>query len=348
MPQLPSDHPYNWSPVKHSVFRDQVLAEQIHREGYAVLPLLSEDQVERLADIYRREHSLSTDAGGMFYSMYSSDHEYRLRVHQEIQEILLPVLETHFTHYKNVINSFVVKMSGDQSEFYVHQDTTAVDEFAFSPLSLWIPLQDITPENGALTIVERTHRFFSPYRGVSFPFPFSGILNTIRRYLRPVYMKRGEVLVFDPRIVHNSMKNTSGKDRVAIICGVFDKDARFITCYKDPKVADAPIECYEHEDDYVLKYPNFFYDCHVRPTSGTKIKEVNDQFGPMPEDTFLELCAMYALEPQDILSTESGIQCNLVAEPDGINKPELVCETAAVADPAPARSKGILSWFKRS
>ncbi len=347
MAQISTNHPLNWQPVKHSVFKDEELADRIHENGYAVLPLLTEDQVDQIMEIYQREHSISAEQGGMFYSMYSSDNDYRLRVHEEIQAILQPMLETHFKHYKNIVNSFVVKMSGDQSEFYVHQDTTAMDEFRYSPLSLWIPLHDITSENGALTVIEKTHWMFSPYRGVSFPFPFSGILNTVRRYLKPIYMKKGEVLVFDPRIVHNSMKNTSGKDRIAVICGIFDQDTRFVSCYKDPAVKNSPIELYEHEDDYVLKYANFFYDCHVRPTSGVKTGEVEDQFPQMEEAEFVALCDELGIATSNILDSESGVQCHLVAEPDGINKPELVCATPPVEQPA-EKPKGFFSWFKRS
>ena len=335
----------DWKPLKNKVFKDAKLAEKIHQEGYAVLPLLSDEIVEQLKAIYAREHSLNVENGGMFYSVYSTDNEYRMRVHQEIKDVLTPILNEHFQDYKNVINSFVIKASGKESEFYVHQDTTAVDEFTYSPLSLWIPLQEIDATNGALTVIEKTHWFFSPYRGVSFAFPFSKIVNTVRKYLKPVYMKSGEVLVFDPRVIHNSMQNSSGNDRIAIICGVSNKDAEFITCYKDPADEKSPIERYKHEDDYLLKYQNFFYDCHIRPTSGTKLDEIPDIFPAMLSEEFEELCAMNNITPVNILDEESNIQCNMIAEPDGINKPEL--EESHIPEPVPQKKMGILSWFKK-
>jgi hypothetical protein len=334
---------YNWAPLKNPVFKDDSLAEEIHEKGHAILPLISDEILAKLNALYTREHTLQAENGGMFYSMYSNDFDYRMRVHTEIGELLAPILEAHFKGYKNIVNSFVVKASGKQSEFYVHQDTTALDEFKHSPLSLWIPLHEINETNGALSIVEKTHWFFSPYRGVSFSFPFKGIVNTVRNYLKPVYMKPGEVLVFDPRIIHNSMGNSSGKDRIAIICGVFEQDAELVTCFKDPANAQSPIELYKHPDDYTLQYPNFFYNCHVRPVTGEKFKEVNALFPEMSAEIFTSLCAENAIEIQNTFSDRPDIQCNLIAEPDGINRD---LEPIAVAETPISKKKGILSWFK--
>lgn len=343
--QIP-ENAYHWKPQRHTVFKDPELAERIHQEGYAVLPLLDEQTLNELRNLYASEHNLDVENGGMFYTMYSSDLDYRMRVHEKIQTLLTPILEQHFQKYKNVVNSFVVKMSGEESEFYVHQDTSAIDEFQFSPLSLWIPLHDITDKNGALTIIEKTHWFFSPYRGVSFAFPFKNILNTVRKYLKPVYMKAGEVLVFDPRIIHNSQKNTSGEDRVAVICGVFDQNVQLETCFKDPSNEWNPIEVYAHDDDYVLRYPNFFYDCHVRPTSGTKVREVEDLFPQMSADEFVELCTLNGIREMNLLGDESGIPCQMIAEPDGVNKSELAC-TVEMAETVPEKRGGLFSWLKR-
>ena len=335
---------YGWEPVKNRVFKDEELADVIHKRGFAILPWIDEEAISRLRDIYNAEHDINVSNGGMFYTMYSRDLDYRLCVNEEIGNVLKPILQEHFKDYKNIVNSFVVKAAGKESEFYVHQDTTALDEFKFSPLSLWIPLHEINERNGALAIIEKTHWFFSPFRGVSFRFPFKGILNTVRKYLKPIYMKKGDVLLFDPRIIHNSMANSSGEDRVAIICGVFDQEAELITCFKDPSSEQSPIELYKHEDDYTLKYPNFFYNCHTRPTSGTKVGEEPEFFPDMDVDTFEDLCARNNIEAMNILGDESGIQCNMIAEPDGVNKYEEV-ELAGV-EIRPKKS-GFWSWFKR-
>lgn len=310
----------DWSPLEHSVFKDQHLAKEIHEIGYKVLPLLDENGIAKLNALYEENHSLDMEDGGMFYSMYSKDKDYRYRVHEEISKVLNPILENHFKEYKNVVNAYVVKGSGGKSEFYVHQDTTALDEFKYSPLSLWIPLHDIELENGAMCVVEKTHWFFSPYRGVSFQFPFTGINDTVRKYLKPITMKAGEVLVFDPRIIHNSLLNKSGKNRLAVICGIFPEQAKFVTCFQDPARTENPIELYEHNDSYLLEYPNFFYECHERPSSGEVIGKVNERFPAMTSEEFETLCLENNISKQNLLDSQQNTACEMIAEPDGVNK----------------------------
>lgn len=315
----------NWQPLPHTVIKDKELKEEIHNKGYAVLPWLSPETIDNLKSLYEKKHTLDIKDGGMFYSMYSRDYEYRKDVNDSIASILKPVLEKHFVDYKNIVNTFVVKGSGARSEFYLHQDTTALDEFKFSPLSLWIPLHDINKDNGAMAVVEKTHWFFSPYRGVSFQFPFNDIQDSLTPYLKPIEMQQGDVLVFDPRILHNSLENTSGENRISIVCGVFPKDSRFVTCYKDTTNSSNPIEIYTHDDDYGIKYPNFFYNCHDRPVSGEVIAKVDDDFPKMTKDRFIHLCEENNVRPQNIISELNASNCNLIAEPDGVNMEDDNC-----------------------
>jgi hypothetical protein len=340
----------NWKPVKHVVFKSDELAQQIHTTGYSVFEGLSREQLVQLNELFDAEHSFDVKEGGMFYSMYSRDKEYRQRVHDTIAEILRPTLDKHFKDYKNVVNAFVVKLPGEKSEFYVHQDTTALDEFKFSPLSLWIPLHDITPENGALAIIEKTHWFFSPYRGVSFAFPFKKINDTIKKYLRPVYMKAGEVMCFDNRIIHNSMANTSDKPRIAVICGLFPKEASFQTCYQAPE-ENSPIEMYTHDDNYMMDYPHFFYNCTDRPHFGAKGKIESKLFPEMSKEEFEELCDLNGIEPVNALEDAEATttNCQLIAEPDGVNRfEEADAEVAELIAAKAPKSKGFFSFLKRS
>lgn len=318
----------DWSPREHSVFKDHDLAKEIHEIGYKVLPLLDKNGIANLNALYEENHTLNMEDGGMFYSMYSKDKAYRYRVHGEISKILTPILEDVFKDYKNVINAFVVKGSGGKSEFYVHQDTTALDEFKHSPISLWIPLHDIEQENGAMCLVEKTHWFFSPYRGVSFQFPFTGINDVVRSYLKPITMKAGEVLIFDPRVIHNSLLNKSGKNRLAVICGIFPAQAKFVTCFQDSISPESPIELYEHNDSYLLEYPNFFYECHERPSSGEVIGTVDENFPEMTSEEFELLCKENNISKQNLLDSQQKTACEMIAEPDGINKFDT--QTAAV------------------
>lgn len=315
-------HPYAWEPVRHSVFRDTSLADVLHKDGITVQPFLSPEQLTALRDLYQQHHTLSDEKGGMFYSVYSQDLAYREQIHQEVQQILQPTLDKWFQGYKNVINSYVIKLPGKASEFAIHQDTTALDETRFSPLSVWIPLLDITEENGAMCVVPGTHKLFSPYRGISFPFPFAKAKETVRRYLEPVTLKAGEAVVFDPRILHNSLPNLSDSPRVALICGIFPEEAKFNICFKENP--EAEIEIYEQEDDFLLKYPNFLHHCHDRPVSGEVIKKIGDKFPLMTEPQVESLLSGASIEPKNLLLARTDESCNMIAEPDNLDREPII------------------------
>lgn len=304
-----------WEPVRHAVFKDAALAQQIHDQGYALLPLWTHEQIDALQALCNREHRLQPAQGGMFYSVYSQDLAYRRRVHDEIAAIMRPTFDQYFTDYRNVVNMFVVKASGPASEFAIHQDTTALDEFAHSPLSLWSPLCDVDADNGAMCLVPKSHRFFSPYRGVSFPFPFAGIRDTVRDYQQPIHMRRGEALIFDNRLVHSSLSNRSGRNRDAIVSGIFPAEAAFQICFKQPGQADAPIELYEQAPDWVLDYPNFLNNCHERPVAGKVVGHARFDFQPMGADEFRALCARHGVVAVKAMPAAAAQQCNMISEP---------------------------------
>lgn len=328
-----SVHQFGWKPVPHSVIRDEELRSEIHITGYAIKNWLSEEQVKELRNLWSDLHELAVEDGGIFYSVYSSDLEYRKQVHDRAAKIVSPVLDEHFQNYKNIINTFVAKTPGPNSEFYVHQDTSALDEHSHSALSVWIPLVDVGPENGGLSVIEKTQWLYSPYRAVTIPFPFHNYLEEVKPYLKPIEMKAGQVLVFDPRIIHSSGVNSSDHERVAMIAGIFPKDASFQHYFMD-EGDKSKLDVYAQSEDFMLEYPNFFYDCHIRPTVGKVVNQLGNDFPEVTKEMFLQFCKENKIERPAKLNDMSRSPVNLVAEPDGINRPP-ACEVEAANEHEP-------------
>jgi hypothetical protein len=137
---------------------------------------------------------------------------------------------------------------------------------------------------------------FSPYRGVSFPQPFDNISDLVRQYLVPVEVKAGEILLFDNRLVHNSVVNGSGSDRIVVMSGIFPTEAKIIRCYKDMAKTGNQLEIIEEEDDFLLTYQNFFHDCTCRPEVGQTIGYVEWDISPVTEADFVALCNKYGVK----------------------------------------------------
>lgn len=303
-----------WKPVPQTVIKDIEICAQINNDGFVVRNLMPKKKLSELADLYSELHQIDQKDGGMFYSVYSQNLDYRKKIHEQIGSILTDVLDEHFQDYRVLINSFVVKASGNKSEFYLHQDTTGLDEWKYSPLNLWIPLEDVDENNGCLGIVPKSHSFFTPYRSISFPAPFDEIQNEVKRYLKPVPLKKGEALIFDNRLVHNSSINQSGKTRVAVVCGLFPKEAVLTTCHRTEYSLGGKVELIEHEDDFLLKHPNFLIDCQLRPETGTSKGWVDDNYYGIEVDEFRNLCAKRGVQAHTLSVTPMG-ECNLISEP---------------------------------
>jgi hypothetical protein len=303
-----------WKPIEHTIIKDADVRKTVHEKGFFIDEIEHLDVLNRLNQLYEETHQLKSEEGGMFYSVYSQDTAYRKHIFEECSKIFTPFLNEKFVDFKVVIYSFVVKLPGKKSEFYLHQDTTGLDETKHSPLSLWIPLQDVDKNNGCLGIIPKSHNFFSPYRSISFPAPFDHIQQKVKQYLQPLPMKKGEVLIFDNRILHHSFSNNSNQPRVALICGLFPKEAKFITCHKPEYKCGGKIELIEHNDDYLLTGKNFLIDCQKRPETGESLGWVEDLYPEISEKEFEEICRVNHLAKYSSITKEL-LDCSMIAEP---------------------------------
>lgn len=304
-----------WKPKRHTILKDAELSDLVHGQGFVKRKLLNDAQLTVLIKLYKENHSLDDNKGGMFYSIYSQDLAYRKKIHDGIAAIIQPVIDILCEDYKMMLNSFVVKVSGPESEFYLHQDTTGLDEWKHSPLSLWIPLQDVNEDNGCLGIIPHSQHFFSPYRSISFPSPFDHIQSEIKPYLQAQAMRAGEVLIFDNRVLHHSYKNNSGKDRIALICGLFPKEAEMLTCHKENYVCGGEVEVIKHTDDFLLRGINFLIDCQKRPETGESLGFREDPYIPIKLEEFEVLCKQYGVSKQTNSLHGEQTNCQMIAEP---------------------------------
>jgi len=266
--------------IENKVLLDENARKLIYQIGYAIVGSVGKDSLKALLSLYHSLHTFEKKEGGMFYSLYSDNLAYRQEVHHSIFELLQPIYNNYFHRYKTVINSFIVKTSGLGSDFSLHQDSTGLDEFKFSPLSVWIPLQDTNMNNGTLCVVPKTHGFFHPFRGISFSSPFATYEDVVRRYLQPINLKAGEILLFDNRLVHYSHLNNTDAPRIVVMSGVFPEEATILSVYKDESKPNSPIEVYEQSEDFLITNKAFYKDCTARPYRGKVIKTISE---PLPD-----------------------------------------------------------------
>ena len=304
-----------WKPVPQTIIKSTATQQKVEGVGYSIENKLSQEKIDKLTAVYDKYHDIKAENGGMFYSIYSQDLEYRNNVSREIANILGTFLDENLKDYKTMLFSFVVKLPGGNSEFFLHQDTTGLDEHKHSALNIWIPLDDVEDANGCLSIVEKSHKWFSPYRSISFPAPYDNIQPTIKKYLTPLEMNKGEVLFFDNRLLHNSNINYSNQPRIAVVCGLFPQEAEMITCFKEEYKLEGDMELIKNSDNFLNEGINFFIDCQKRPKTGETIATINDPYPEISQDDFEKLCKIHNVSIKNTQVEQQKLTCDLFGEP---------------------------------
>lgn len=302
-----------WLPIENQIIKEETTRLQVLREGVIKTGNIGPEAIKKLKSAFNQFHKINES--GMFYSLYSKDSDYRKQTNDIIISTLKEVFDQHFTGYKSSFNIFIIKSAQTDEEFFIHQDPSYIDELKYSPLHVWIPLDDIRADNGGLCFVPKSHAFFSPYRNISFDPPFEHIRPFIRQYLKPIWADAGDLLIFDPRVLHNSLPNTTNESRVVILCGLFPEEAEIVSCFKDVEVENSPLELYKQQEDFFTSYPDFFESCRMRPAVGELIQTLPyDQYF-INEQQFAALCDQSGVEKVDFLKQEEQPSCRMFGEP---------------------------------
>ncbi len=266
------------------IFRDEELQSSFERDGFVIVPYYSQEEIEELISVYEKLHP--HNERGFFPSTFSNDKEYRTVVDAEIRRIGQKYIDQYCENIRIITGSFIVKNPSPESGMCVHQDMSLVDESRFTGINIWVPLVDLSIENGAIFVLPGSHRLFPTYRGSSIPEFFSPVMDEIIDYLHPVVIKAGQAVFFDQSIIHFSPPNFSDNKRIVTNTYITHKDAEFRTYFWDGKT-DGRLEVFEQDKDFMLNFEQFGQNIHDRPKVGKSLGLVEYNF-PKIDVAFLE------------------------------------------------------------
>jgi len=257
------------------VFRSEEHQQQFERDGFIILPFYTEEEIAELTALYHRLHP--QDEQGFFPSTFSSDKHYRQTADREIQRVCQRSIAEYCMDVQVMNGSFIVKSPGPESGMCVHQDMTLVDESRFTGINIWVPLCDLTVQNGGLFVLPGSHRIHPTYRGSSVREMFCGIMGHMLDYLHPVMVKAGQAVFFDQSIVHYSPPNFSDSVRIVTNTYFTHKDAEFRTCYYTD-AHPGKVEVFEQSNTFMTDFEQFGSNIHDRPTVGKSLGLVDYDF----------------------------------------------------------------------
>lgn len=138
------------------IFKRDIDQETFDKQGFLVLPFLTETEVQEL-DAYFDACHPNLQEDGFFSGSYSSDFAYKKKMSDKIVAIFSRAYEENFVNYTPFGGAFLYKTPGAHSELAAHQDWTIVNENEAVALNCWVPLCDVNEQNGALQILPGSH-----------------------------------------------------------------------------------------------------------------------------------------------------------------------------------------------
>lgn len=191
----------------------------LERTGFAVLPLLDEDEVARLRAEFEDLHP--TPGQGFETDFERNDTEFKHGVTTSTRWVWDRVAR-HLPGYEPFMASYLVKWPTPDSHLDLHADWTYVDEQVQPSYAAWVPLVDTGPDldNGPLLVVPGSHRLVQSWRGTATPAWYEAGREGFLAAAIPVEAPAGCVVLFDNRILHHSPPNLGDVPR-PVLAGAF-------------------------------------------------------------------------------------------------------------------------------
>jgi Phytanoyl-CoA dioxygenase (PhyH) len=246
------------------VLRDQDLDLKLLKEGYVVIPFLSASEVQELKEVYYRDHP--RNLSGMAATAHLPDLDMRMKMNDAIKKVFERPIRENLANINALGGSFIAKGKGQQGTLSPHQDWNIVDENLFRSFNIWVPLVDLTPTNGAICVMPGSHSWLRSYRSANIASAYHQVDDLLWQRMASLYMRAGEALVYDHRLIHASGENQTDEIRLAAVFGIIPEGASMVYYHKKD---DATVEVYESSKEFFL-YENIFDG----PKTLKKINEV--------------------------------------------------------------------------
>ncbi|MCB0514387.1 MAG: phytanoyl-CoA dioxygenase family protein, partial [Bacteroidetes bacterium] len=125
----------------------------------------------------------------------------------------------------------IVKSKGGW--FEPHQDCPIVDEYKSTTSYAWMPTVDMTPTNGTFYAIPGSHLWSAWQRSSQHPdWPLKKYEQFLWDNMVPIFVNKGDVLLFDSALIHASGENSTDTIRLAFNLCIIDRKAEHVQYVK--------------------------------------------------------------------------------------------------------------------
>ena len=238
--------------TQKQLLQDIQLDKRLAEDGYVVIPFLTAEETDTLVDFYYQNHSGEQE--GIYATAHVADVDFRMRMNDFIKQIFARAIDHNFINHTALGGSFIAKGKGAKGTLEPHQDWNIVDETKFRSFNIWVPLVDLSDNNGVIKILPKSHSWLTTFRSANISSAFSTCNNLLWKEMQPLYMKKGEALIYDHRLLHASGENKTAEIRLAAVYGIIPDESEMRYYHK---ADENMIEVFESNPEFFL-FGNIF------------------------------------------------------------------------------------------
>lgn len=191
---------------------------------------------------------------GEIYNLINSTYiETKLQTNKMVDESLCAYIKDNYDTSKIEVLpvSHILKPFGKKGSVW-HHDSSVVDErFDFS-LNVWMPFVNSHKLNGCLWMFPGSHINDNYFREFAYNYIVGGIYEEMRKYMVPLKVKAGSIVLFHRNIIHGSSNNWLPMDRIAMEALIINKGAQMRVYRRDETIINNKILGYKVDTEHYL------------------------------------------------------------------------------------------------
>jgi hypothetical protein len=245
-------------------FKDTALEAKFEKDGYMIIRRwVTDEQVKKMLKVFDDCYKAPDFSTNIWNTLIMADESVRREVSERLMEQIKPSIDEYFFDYMHTFAYFLTKPVDEAPrEVIMHSDSSAVNEEKFDYLAIWLPLVDVTKENGCMYIVPESQKLFTYEQPFAAEWPYPQLAPALKKYAIDLPMKAGDLLIFSGKTLHGSYPNYSNNARPVVGSGLIQPATETCYYYLDREkntiktyVVDPWFYFKNQYDDPIGKYP---------------------------------------------------------------------------------------------
>lgn len=262
------------------------------QKGYVIIKnVINDEDIRRVLQL----HDEISNMEGYFESdKLQTSIAFGEKIHQKVIQtikdistgIFDKILDPSLCNY-DFGGGIIIKNKG--CWFAPHQDCSIIDEYTGTTTYAWMPTVDMNDNNGTFYAIPGSHLWAAWQRSSQYPsWPLKNFNQFLWNQMIPLYLNKGDILLFDSALIHASGENKTNEKRIAFNACIIEKKAQHVQYVQDNKTPKGKIEKYHVDEE-------FWYKGNLwgRPVGYKKVVENVIYPSKLSEEYLLKLISQY-------------------------------------------------------